>query len=163
VAKSTGNLTVALSWCHIGLQQAERVRETFDRFRLTSSADVGRVGSEWRRLSSLYFGDVHFLVIATDHVIEALDGMPLTSQPAKPMRRQLKILRNQLEHWERAQERTGAWKALPEYGTPYQVMVVGSDLKIGADKVSLQELEGFLTRTRNELLEIVERTSDHDN
>ena len=35
-------------------------------------------------------------------------------------------------------------------------MVVGSDLKIGADKVSLQELEDFLTKTRDELLEIVE-------
>lgn len=160
MAKSTGNLTIALSWCHIGLQQATRVRETFDTFRVASSADISH-GSEWRRLSSLYFGDVHFLIIAIYHVIKALDGMPPTSQLPGLVQRKVELFRHQIEHWWKAQNKESAWKAVPECGTPYQVMVVGSDLKIGADKVSLQELEDFLTKTRDELLEIVERTSDH--
>ncbi len=159
MARPKGNLTVALSWCEVGLQQAARVRETFERLRYTRLGEVyGR--SESRRLRSLFWGDVHFLMIASRHVITALEGMPPASQPPGQVRRQVELLRHQLEHWWEAQNKGGAWNALPAYATPYHVMVVGSDLRIGADNISLHDLEDFMARTRDELMEIVERTSD---
>ena len=50
-------------------RQAGRVRESYAEWRTVKAA-----GEESDQLDFLYWGDVHFLISATHHMSEALDG-----------------------------------------------------------------------------------------
>jgi len=113
----------------------------------------------------VFWGDAHFMILATRHLIQALEAVqalqavPMGPKLPKALGRQTNLLRNQLEHWEDAPNK-GAWKDLVDrhgaYASPYQVMFdgVNSDLKIGADKISVNELEQRLTAVLDELLRL---------
>jgi hypothetical protein len=90
------------------------------------------------------------------HLVQTLEDFPNGPTVPKPLGSQIGQLRHLLEHWRKAEEVSGAWKGLVEhhgyYGSPWSVESDGSDLRIGADKISLQELEGFMTSVLGELL-----------
>jgi hypothetical protein len=128
---------IPLCWCYVALRQAERVRESYAEWRAVKAA-----GEESDQLDFLYWGDVRFLISATHHMSEALDGLP--SGPKLPIRfkDQIRLMRDTLEHWSDDDEGKGGWKAL--------VLKHAA----GADLLSLDELEQVLTRVRDELLEV---------
>jgi hypothetical protein len=137
VAESTGDLSIPLSWSYVALRQAERVRECYGAWRAVKAA-----GEESDQLDFLYWGDVHFLISATHHMSESLDGLPGAPKLAKRLKDQIHLMRHALERWSDDDERMGGWKRL--------VLKHAS----GADLLSLDELEQVLTRVRDELLEV---------
>jgi hypothetical protein len=118
-------------------RQAERVRESYAEWRTVKAA-----GKESDQLDFLYWGDVHFLISATHHMSEALDGLPSGPKLPKRLKDQMRLMRNALEHWSDDDELKGNWKTLVLEHPPSR------------DLLSLDELEQVLTRVRDELLEV---------
>jgi hypothetical protein len=137
VAESTGDLSIPLCWCYVALRQAERVRESYAEWRAVKAA-----GEESDQLVFLYWGDVRFLISATHHMSEALDGLPSGPRLPKRLTDQIRLLRHALEHWNDDDEGKGGWKTLIVKHPP------------GPDLISVDELEQVLTRVRDELLEV---------
>lgn len=137
MAESTGGLSIPLSWCYVALRQAERVRESYGEWRAVKAA-----GEESDQLDFLYWGDVHFLISATHHMSEALDGLPSGPRLPNRLKNQIHLMRHTLEHWSDDDEGKDSWKTLVLKHTT------------GPDLLSLDELEQVLTRVRDELLEV---------
>jgi len=137
VSEPTGDLSSPLSWCFVAIRQAERVRESYAAWRA-----VKVVGEESDELDYLYWGDVRFLISATHHMSEALDGLPSGPKLPQRLKDQMPQLRHMLEHWGGDDEGKGGWKSLV---TKYPA---------GRDLISLDELEQVLIRVRGELLEV---------
>jgi hypothetical protein len=151
-ADSQHFLWTALHWATVSLNQAERVRASFEPYRasMLSRIDVGviRVTPEMERPKAVFWADVHFLMIAVKH----LDGvLKLLARDAPRLDKALKAraveLRGLLEHWWESEEGKGAWKGYREkhgqYATPTQVQFEPGDrgdLKIGADPLSVVDL-----------------------
>jgi hypothetical protein len=151
VANSTPDVSTALSWCCIAIRQAERTRESFAASEAATAA--GRVHSQ---LEFLYWGDAHFLISATHHMNEALDGLSSGPKLPKRLREQIAMMRHLLEHWDDEEARKGRWKTLAKmhgkHASPWVAVGDGTDLRIGSDFFSLQELEQALAGVRDELL-----------
>jgi hypothetical protein len=137
VAESSGGLSIAVSWCYVALRQAVRVRESYAEWRAIRAA-----GAESDQLDFLYWGDVHFLISATRHMSEALDGLPSGPKLPPRLKDQIRLLGHALEHWNDDDAGKGGWK-----------MLVLKQPQ-GPDLLSLDELEQVLTRARDELLEV---------
>jgi hypothetical protein len=88
-------------------------------------------------------------------MMQALDGLSDSVQLPKQLRQQIELLRHTTEHWDDAPERTGRWKTLVEkhgeYASPWTVEAAYTDIWIGPDKLSLQELEQILAGLLDEL------------
>ena len=151
MANSTPNVSTALSWCYIALRQAERTRESFAAYEAARAA-----GREDSQLEFLYWGDAHFLISATHHMNEALEGLSSGTKLPKRLREQIAIMRHLLEHWDDEEARKGRWKTLAKvhgkHASPWVVVGDGTDLRIGPDFFSLQELDQALASVRDELL-----------
>lgn len=150
---------MAISWCHIALRQVDRVEESFAAFRATifpAVTGVRRVTPDSERPKHLYWGDVHFLFVAVNHVTKALDRLPNGPQFPQPLRSRAVQLRHLLEHWWEAADRKGAWKKLEEqhgeFGSPWIVSFDLADLKIGSEEVSVRQLEEVLSEILRELV-----------
>jgi hypothetical protein len=79
-------LWTALHWAAVTLNQAERVRASFEPYRasILSRPDgvVIRVTPEMERPGAIFWADVHFLMIAVKH----LDGVLLKLTPVSRAR-----------------------------------------------------------------------------
>ena len=137
MAESAGDLSVPLCWCYVALRQAERVRESYGVWRAVEAA-----GEESEQPDFLYWGDARFLISATHHMSEALDGLPSGPRLPNRLKDQIHLMRHTLEHWSDDDEGEDSWKTLVLKHAP------------GADLISLDELEQVLTRVRDELLEV---------
>ena len=138
MSEPTGDLSIPLSWCFVAIRQAERARESYAAWRA-----VKVVGEESNELDFLYWGDVRFLISATHHMSEALDGLAGGPELPQRLKDQMPLLRHMLEHWGGDDdEGKGGWKSLVTKFPP------------GRDLISLDELEQVLTRVRGELLEV---------
>jgi hypothetical protein len=137
VAELLGDLSTPLCWCYVALRQAKRVRESYAGWRAVKVA-----GEESVQLDFLYWGDARFLISATHHMSEALDGLPSGPKLPKRLKDQIRLMRHTLEHWSDDDEGKGGWKTLALKHAP------------GLDLLSLDELELVLTRVRDELLEV---------
>ena len=85
---------------------------------------------------------LHFLISATHHMSEALDGLPSGPRLPNRLKDQIHLMRHTLEHWSDDDEGKDSWKTLVlKHAT-------------GPDLLSLDELEQVLTRVRDELLEV---------
>jgi hypothetical protein len=169
-ADSQHFLWTALHWAAVTLNQAERVRASFEPYRasILSRPDgvVMRVTPEMERPGAIFWADVHFLMIAVKH----LDGvlkMLCTGAPRldKGLKTKGIELRRLLEHWWESAEGKGAWKGYREkhgqYATPTQIQfdpAEHGDLRIGADPLSVVELIADVRRVESELIEIEART-----
>jgi hypothetical protein len=137
VAESVGDLCILLCWCFVALRQVERVRESYRAWRAVKVA-----GEESDQLDFLYWGDARFLISATHHMSEALDGLPSGPKLPKRLKDQVRRMRHALQHWSDDDEGKGGWKSLVLKQPP------------GRDLLSLDELEQVLTRVRDELLQV---------
>jgi hypothetical protein len=159
--KPTGDLKTALSWCCIALRQVERVRENLAAVRAdiwSADAEDSSAGWESLRLEFLYWGDAHFLITAIFHMNKALKGMPSGPSLPQPLGKQVDHLCHLLEHWEDAQGDfdNAAWERLAikhgaVYASPWSAVADGTDIWIGPDKLSVQELRQVLARVLDEL------------
>jgi hypothetical protein len=151
MAKSTPDVSTALSWCYIALRQAERTRESFAAYEAARAAQ-----REYSQLEFMYWGDAHFPSSATYQMNEALKK--LSGGPRLParLRRQIDMMRHLLEHWWDEEERKGVWKTLAKnrgkHASPWVAVGDGTDLRVGPDFISLRELEQALADVRDELL-----------
>jgi hypothetical protein len=169
-ADSQHFLWTALHWTTVSLNQAERVRASFEPYRVSilSRPDgvVMRVTPEMERPKAVFWADVHFLMIAMKH----LDGvLKLLGRDAPRLNQALKFraveLRNLLEHWWESVQGEGAWGGYREkhgrYATPTQIQFEpgeSGDLRIGADPLSVVELIADVRRVEGELIEIEAET-----
>jgi hypothetical protein len=103
---------------------------------------VEAAGEESEQPDFLYWGDARFLISATHHMSEALDGLPCGPELPIRLKDQIRLMRHTLEHWSDDDEGKGGWKSLVLKHAP------------GPDQLSLDELEQVLTRVRDELLEV---------
>jgi hypothetical protein len=160
----------ALHWAAVTLNQAERVRVSFESYQasILSRPDgvVMRVTPDIHRPVAIFWADVHFLMIAVKHLDGVLkmlgSGAPLLDRGLKDKGVELRRL---LEHWWESQEGKGAWKGYREkhgqYATPTQIQFEpgeNGDLRIGADPLSVVELIADVRRVEGELIEIEGRT-----
>ena len=83
VADSQHFLWTALHWATVSLNQAERVRVSFEPYRASTlgltDGVVIRVTPEMERPKAVFWADVHFLMIAVKHlggVLKLLGGAP---------------------------------------------------------------------------------------
>jgi hypothetical protein len=152
VAKSTADVSTALSWCYIALRQAERTRESFAAYEAARAA-----GREHSQFEFLYWGDAHFLISATYHMNNALERLSSGPELPKRLRNQIPSMRHLLEHWWQEKESAGSWKGLAEKhgksASPWVAVGDDTDLRIGPDFFSLQELEQALADARDGLLQ----------
>jgi hypothetical protein len=160
----------ALHWAAVTLNQAERVRVSFERFqasrRMLLDGVVVRVTAEMERPGAIFWADMHFLMIAVKH----LDGvLKLMGAGAPRLDKDLMLkaieLRRLLEHWWESEEGKGAWKGYREkhgqYATPTQIQFEpgeSGDLRIGADPLSVVDLIADVRRVESELIEIERET-----
>jgi hypothetical protein len=173
--KPTGDLRTALSWCYVARRQIERVRASFTELEASAFPADDPAVRESVRARSLQWGDAQFLIIATYHMIQALQGMPKRPKLPKRLRKQLVEFRHLIDHWWEAQVAGQAWSgfmkkdaefaAKKDYApaavkkqhataaSPWSVTSEGTDLKIGADNISVNELEQVLDRLLEELLQ----------
>jgi hypothetical protein len=170
VADSQHFLWTALHWATVSLNQAERVRVSFEPYRASTlgltDGVVIRVTPEMERPKAVFWADVHFLMIAVKH----LDGvLKLMGTAAPKLDKDLKAkaveLRHLLEHWEKAQQGEGAWKGYREkhgpYAAPTQVQFEPGDpgdLRIGTDPLSVVDLAADVRRVEGELVGIEAQT-----
>jgi hypothetical protein len=166
-AKSQHLLWTALRWSAAALNQVDRVRASFEPYQasIRSRIDVGitRVTPEMERPSAIFCSDVHFLMIAVRHLDGALQrlgsGAPLLE---KDLVATAVELRHLLEHWEKAEQGTGAWKGYRDkhgqHAGPTWVQFEPGDLRIGADPLSVGELAADVRRVEGELIDIEART-----
>jgi hypothetical protein len=160
----------ALHWAAVTLNQAERVRASFESYQasILSRPDgvVMRVTPEMQRPGAIFWADIHFLMIAVKH----LDGvLKLLGNGAPRLDKGLKAkgveLRRLLEQWWESEEGKGAWKGYREkhgqYATPTQIQFEPGehgDLRVGADPLSVVELIADVRRVEGELTEIEAKT-----
>jgi hypothetical protein len=165
-ADSQHFLWTALHWAAVTLNQAERVRASFEPYRasILSRPDgvVIRVTPETERPKAVFWADVHFLMIAMKH----LDGVLKMLGPGAPrldngLKAKAVELRRLLEHWWESAEGKGAWKGYREkhgqYATPTQVQFEPGDrgdLRIGADPLSVVDLAADVRRVESELIQL---------
>jgi hypothetical protein len=160
----------ALRWAAAVLHQAERVRASFELYNASRRELIDgvmvRVTPEMERPAAIFWTDVHFLMIAVNHLDGALQKLG-TNAPR--LDRALKAkgveLRHLLEHWEKAEQGTGAWKGyrdrLGQHAGPSWVQYEPGDLgdpRIGADPLSVVDLAADVRRVEGELIEIEART-----
>jgi hypothetical protein len=163
-------LWTALHWAAVTLNQAKRLRASFDSYQTSRrrllDGVVVRLTAEMERPGAIFWADVHFLMIAVKH----LDGvLTLMGAGAPKLDKDLKAnaveLRRLLEHWWESEEGKGAWKGYREkhgqYATPTQVQLEPGetgDLRLGADPLSVVALAADVRRVEGELIEIEART-----
>jgi hypothetical protein len=165
-ADSQHFLWTALHWTAVTLNQAERVRASFERFQVSRrrllDGVVVRVTAEMKRPAAIFWADVHFLMIAVNHLDGVLQKLgPNGPRLEKALGAKAVELRHLLEHWEKAQQGLGAWKGYREkhgpHAAPAQVQFEpgeSGDLRIGADPLSVVALAADVRRVEGELIKI---------
>jgi hypothetical protein len=161
-------LWTALSWAAAVLHQAERVRASFEPYRVAilslHEGEIVRVTPEMERPKAIFWADVHFLMIAMKH----LDGvLKMLGQGAPRLDKGLTAkaveLRRLLEHWWESADGK-AWKGYREkhgqYAMPTQVQfdAVSSDSESARTRLSVVDLVVDVRRLESELMEIEART-----
>jgi hypothetical protein len=167
-AESQHFLWTALQWAAMSLNQAERVRASFEPYRAAKlslqEVEIMRVTPEMERPEAIFWADVHFLMIAMKH----LDGVLKMLGPGAPrldngLTATAAELRRLLEHWWESAEGKGAWKGYREkhgqFATPTQVQFDANsgDLRIGTDPLSVL-IFCDVHRVESELIAIEART-----
>jgi hypothetical protein len=142
-------LWTALRWSAAALQQTERVRADWEAYHAAIRSRMGmgviRLTPEMERPKAFFWADVHFLMIAVNHLDKVLgdlgSGAP---RLAKALSTKAVELRHLLEHWWYAEQEKGAWKGYREkhgpYANPAQVQFDPGDLRIGMDPLSIVDL-----------------------
>jgi hypothetical protein len=166
-AKSQHLLWTALRWAAAALNQVDRVRASFERYNDAVRKRIGigtvRLTPEMERPAAIFWSDLHFLMIAVNH----LDGvLEMLGADAPRLAKDLKVkaveLRHLLEHWEKAEQGTGAWKGYrAKHGPaaqPTNLQFEPGDLRIGTDPLSVVELAADIRRVEAELIKIEAQT-----
>lgn len=132
----------------------ERTRESFAEFdssRFPGGSFFRRVTPESERPQYHYWGDAHFLLLAVAHVCQAIRDLPAGGLPEPDER--VRRLRNLLEHWSESRSTKLSWgeykREHGEFASPWNIEfdapgAAGADIRIGSDRISLNELETFL-------------------
>jgi hypothetical protein len=169
-AKSNGLLWTALEWATAASHQTERVRASFEPYRVSMlnlpDGVVMRVTPEMQRPRAIFWADVHFLMIAVRHLDLTLQklgrGAPRLD---RALSEKAVVLRNLLEHWWEAEQGKKRWKRYRDkhgpYANPTQVQFEPGDpgdLRIGADPLSVVDLAADIRRVESQLIEIEART-----
>ena len=158
--RAYGLVWTALHWAAAALQQAERVPAAWEPYRASVFPNPGgshyrRETPETRRPRSLFWADVHFLMISVRHLGRALEMIDSGPRLSRTMSEKADNLRHLVEHWWQAETGGGAWKGLREqhgkYADPAQIVFDPSDLKIGPDLLSVAELADDVRRVEREL------------
>jgi hypothetical protein len=165
-----GDVWTALRWAAASLHQIDRVYADVSPYltrpRHWTPEGVELVTPEVERPRSIFWSDVHFLMIAVNHLQEALKKLgPGTPRLGKTLRAKAVELRHLVEHWPHAAENKGAWKGYrekhgPQVGPGLLSYEPGNPpvLTIGADPLSINDLEADIRRVESELIEIEART-----
>jgi hypothetical protein len=165
-----GHLWTALRWAAAALHQTERVYASLERYleanRSRRGKGVIRLTPEMQRPRAVFWSDLHFLMIAVKHLDFALQrlgrGAPRLD---KDVSKNAVELRQLLEHWWEAGPSAKRWKKYRdkhgELAHPAQLQYGPGNpvrLTIGADPLSINELEADIRRVEKELTEIEART-----
>jgi hypothetical protein len=166
------HLWTALRWAAAARHQAERVLASLKPYLEYRWFDIGvgtttRVTPDMERPAAIFWSDVHFLMIAVNHLDGALAKRGTTGTPRldRDLRAKAVELRHLLEHWPDAAQGKGAWKGYREkhgeIAGPAQLSYEPGNpplLTIGADPLSINDLNADLRRVESELIEIEART-----
>jgi hypothetical protein len=160
-------LWTALRWAAAALHQAERAQASLEPFlqsrRNIIDGEVIRWTPEMERPASIFWSDVHFLMISVNHLDRVLKNLgPNGPQFDKVLAAKAVEQRHLLEHWWKAEQGEGAWKGYREkhgpLAGPSWVQFEPGDLRMGADPLSIVELAADIRRVESELIEIEART-----
>ena len=166
-ARSSYLLWTALRWAGAALQQAERVRASFEQYQASVHSRMGagvvRLTPEMERPKAIFWADVHFLMIAVNHLRKVLGDLGGDAPRIdKALEAKAVELRHLLEHWWKAEQGEGAWKGYREkhgeYAEPTDVQFEPGDVRIGADPLSIVALAADVRRVELELTEMEART-----
>jgi hypothetical protein len=163
-----GDLWTALRWAAAALNQVERVLVNVEPYVTAGRGEIGwvRVTPEMERPSAIFWSDVHFLMIAVNHLDEALNKLGSgTPRLDKALRGKAVELRHLLEHWPDAAQGKGAWKGFREkhgpHAAPARLQYEPSNpplLSVGADSLSINDLAADIRRVESEVIEMEARS-----
>jgi hypothetical protein len=165
-----GHVWTALRWAAAALHQAERTYASLEPYLEGNRSRIGkgviRLTPEMQRPAAVFWSDVHFLMIAVKHLDFTLQrlgrGAPRLD---KDLSEKTVELRQLLEHWWEARPSRKHWKKYHdkhgELAHPAQLQYEPGNpprLTIGADPLSINDLEADIRRVESELTEIEART-----
>jgi hypothetical protein len=150
----------ALEWAAVALQQVDRITAAWEPYKASMMPPDGgsffrRETPETRRPRSLFWADVHFLMISVRHLATALEMIDDDPRLSQTTSKHAEELRHLVEHWEKAERGEGAWKGLRDRhgdnADPRQLMFDPPHFKIGHESLSITELADDVRRVEREL------------